>query len=66
MVDEFEEVCPVTDLGNEKLYHESGVVSLQYYYPDTAVSATFDTVTLSCVDGAVFTYLDVWEESTET
>ncbi len=61
---DFEEVCLINDLGSEKTYIEGGVTNLFYYYPGAALTTTFDTVSLVCVDGSVFTYLDVWEEET--
>ncbi len=64
-VEEFEEVCLINDLGNDKTYKESGVTSFDYYFPGPTVSATFETVSLVCLDGSVFTTLDVWEEETQ-
>ncbi len=32
-VEDFEEVCWINDLGNDITYKESGVTSLEYYYP---------------------------------
>ncbi len=67
MTDDFEEVCLVNDLGSEKTFIEpGGVTEIEFFYPGTTVSATFDTVTLTCTDGSTFTYMDVWEEGTET
>ncbi len=55
----------INDLGNEKTYVEAGVINLFYYYPGPTVTTTFNTVSLVCVDGgAVFTFLDVFEEET--
>ncbi len=54
----------INDLGKEKLFVESGLTDLFYYYPGS-FSETFDTVTLVCVDESVFSFLDVWETNTE-
>ncbi len=60
-VSDFEEVCLINDLGSEKTYIEPVVTNLFFYYPGAAPSVTFNSVSLVCVDGSVFTYLDVWE-----
>ncbi len=62
---DFENVCEINDLGQEKTFIEPGVTDLYYYYPGPVATATFDTVTLVCIDGSVFSYLDVWELDTE-
>ncbi len=56
---DFDDVCLINDLGNEKTYYESGITLIDYYYPDIAASVSFDTETLTCADGSVFTSLEV-------
>ena len=66
VIEDFQDICLINDLGTDKLYIEAVTGELTYYYPGSTITATFNSVSLTCSDGAVFSYLTVYEDSTET